>query len=613
MHELLKKHFGYEEFRPMQAEIVEHCLAGRDALVLMPTGGGKSLCYQLPALALPGLTIVVSPLIALMKDQVDALRANGIAAAFLNSSLSSEEATQIEEQAARGELKLLYLAPERIAMPQTQYFLQTLKVSLFAIDEAHCISEWGHDFRPDYRTLRVLRQWFPQTPVIALTATANARVRDDILKQLGLENGRVFQSSFNRPNLIYRVIPKKRALDRLLLELRARPNQAAIVYCFSRKGTEKTAADLRENGVNAAAYHAGLAAPERTRVQEAFIRDQISVIVATVAFGMGIDKPDVRLVVHMDLPKSVEGYYQETGRAGRDGLPSDCLLFYSGGDRFKHEFFIREMSDPNEQARARRQLNDITAYAEGERCRRAYLLRYFGETLATANCAGCDVCLPPQVLAAPPRAETQEFDQELFESLRVLRRMLAQEQGVPPYVIFGDRTLQEMARTYPQRMETMSEVFGVGREKLARYGSSFLEIVCKHAAAKGIAADAYTPPVQVQTARRAVPQTVLKTVELLTGEASIEWVAKERNLSTTTILNHLEQAQEHNLPLTVSHLNMFDPERFRKITDAFKLSGNDFLAPVKARLGDTFTYEEIRLARLLMRANKTVPATAEPF
>lgn len=602
MLELLKKYFGYERFRPMQEEIVEHCLAGQDALVLMPTGGGKSLCYQLPALALPGITIVVSPLIALMKDQVDALRANGIAAAFLNSTLSFDEAARIEEQATRGELKLLYMAPERLATPQAQYFLQTLRISLFAIDEAHCISEWGHDFRPDYRTLRVLREMFPQTPMIALTATANHRVRDDILSQLALESGRVFQSSFNRPNLTYRVIAKKRALERLLAELHARPNQAAIVYCFSRKGTEKTAADLRENGVNAIAYHAGLAAPERTRVQEAFINDHVSVIVATVAFGMGIDKPDVRFVAHLDLPKSVEGYYQETGRAGRDGLPSDCLLFYSAGDRFKHEYFIREMSDPKEKARARRQLNDIATYAEGKTCRRVYLLNYFGETtIDNGNCNGCDICLPSEIEKVASRSKNLGFDQELFEKLRLLRRTIAEEQRVPPYIVFGDRTLQEMARTYPQSLEALNEVFGVGREKLARYGTLFLEIICKQAAAKGIVPPAASAPIRTESVRRALPATVLTTVELLTNGKTPEQIVFIRQLSLGTILNHLEQALEHGLSLNFSHLVILDPERFNRIVQAFKNAGSDFLAPIKARLGETFTYEEIRLVRLFLR------------
>lgn len=485
MLDLLKRHFGYERFRPLQEEIISHCIAGNDALVLMPTGGGKSLCYQLPALRFDGMTLVISPLIALMKDQVDALRANGITAAFINSSLPPAEIVRVEDQARDGKLKLLYIAPERLAMRNVQRFLQTLKISLVAIDEAHCISEWGHDFRPDYRNLRQLRHLFAGTPLMALTATANARVRDDIVAQLGLQGGRIFRSSFNRPNLAYRVLPKKKAFDVLLRELRGRKGESAIVYCFSRKGAEKVAADLRANKVEAAAYHAGLTPLQRTRVQERFIRDEVPVIAATIAFGMGIDKPDVRLVVHMDLPKSVEGYYQETGRAGRDGLPSDCLLFYSNGDRFKHEYFIRMMDDETEQQRARRQLNEIAAYGELKTCRRAYLLKYFGEASAQANCGNCDVCAPRQTAYAS-EASADGFDQELFEKLRATRRALAGARGVPPYMIFGDKSLQEMARYYPQSLESLGSIFGVGKEKLSQYGGRFLQDICAHAGSRRI-------------------------------------------------------------------------------------------------------------------------------
>ncbi len=479
MLELLKKNFGYETFRPMQEEIVGHCVSGKDALVLMPTGGGKSLCYQLPALKFEGLTVVISPLIALMKDQVDALRANGISAAFWNSTLSPSEAAHVEMEAAEGKLKLLYLAPERLAMSGVRRFLQTLNVSLFAVDEAHCISEWGHDFRPDYRNLDLLRVYFPGIPIMALTATANVRVRDDIVSHLQLGQGRIFQSSFNRPNLTYRVLPKKKAFDQLLSEIRSRKDQAVIIYCFSRKGSEKVAQDLRTNGIQAAAYHAGLSVKERTRTQERFIRDEMPVIAATIAFGMGIDKPDVRLVVHMDLPKSVEGYYQETGRAGRDGLPSDCLLFYSPGDRIKHEFFIREMEDLEDRRRARLQLQEMMNYAQTRSCRRTFLLGYFGEVWQEKNCQACDVCVPralPEIKTETPTA----FDRELFEKLRALRRELAYTLHVPPYMIFGDRTLQQMASSCPQNLESLATIFGVGKEKLRQFGARFLEVIRAH-------------------------------------------------------------------------------------------------------------------------------------
>lgn len=605
MLDLLKKHFGYETFRPLQEDIISHCVAGKDALVLMPTGGGKSLCYQLPALKFEGLTLVISPLIALMKDQVDALRANGIAAAFINSSLPPSEVVRVEEQATKGKLKLLYIAPERLAMRPVQQFLQTLKINLVAIDEAHCISEWGHDFRPDYRNLRMLRHLFPGTPIMALTATANARVRDDIVAQLGLQNGRIFQSSFNRPNLTYRVLPKKKAFDGLLREIRERQGESAIVYCFSRKGAEKVAADLRANKIEAAAYHAGLTPLQRTRVQEKFIRDQVPVIAATIAFGMGIDKPDVRLVVHMDLPKSVEGYYQETGRAGRDGLPSDCLLFYSNGDRFKHEYFIRMMDDEVEQQRARRQLNEIATYGELNTCRRAYLLKYFGEASSQTNCGSCDVCVPRQKAHATSDATDETFDQELFEKLRATRRTLADARGVPPYVIFGDKSLQEMARYFPQRLESLANIFGVGKEKLSQYGGKFLQDICSYAESKQIAEREI--PSSESTRRtaprtkRALADTVLTSVKLFEEQKTLDQIAKLRELSVGTIVNHLEQAMDQGMKVDSSHQPAPSEERLKTIATTFKNIGNDMLAPAKIRLGESYSYDELRLARFLLR------------
>jgi len=600
---LLKKHFGYDEFRPLQREIIEHCIAGKDALVLMPTGGGKSLCYQLPALKFPGITVVVSPLIALMKDQVDALRANGIPAAYVNSSLSHSEIKRVETEAACGKLKLLYLAPERLAMSSVMDFLRTLDISLFAIDEAHCISEWGHDFRPDYRNLSALRRLFPATPIIALTATANARVRDDIVSQLKLDGGRIFQSSFNRANLTYRVIPKKRAFAHLLGEIRERPGQSAIIYCFSRKGAEKVAADLRVNGINAAAYHAGLSPDERSRIQERFIRDQVPIITATIAFGMGIDKPDVRLVVHMDLPKSVEGYYQETGRAGRDGLPSDCLLFYSTGDRFKHEYFIREMSDEKEKQHARRQLQDVMTYSELKTCRRKYLLAYFGEDLRVDNCGACDVCSPPIERRDTKTETVTDFDSVLFELLRAERRALAEKRGVPPYVIFGDKTLQEMARNYPQSLDSLSKVFGVGKEKLAQYGGHFLRIISTYAESKGLKERASSKVVRVRRPKRAISETVFTTAQLFQSKKTIEQIALLRKLSAGTVLQHLEEAQQRGMELDVSQIKFPSEERFRRIAEAFRQANTFMLTPVRSILGESFGYDEIRLARILIKAS----------
>ena len=391
---LLKQHFGYDEFRPGQEAVISNALAGRHGLVVMPTGGGKSLCYQLPALAMGGLTLVVSPLIALMKDQVDGLRANGIAAEFLNSSLDNATAAAVERRALAGGVSLLYVAPERVSMPGFRLFLHTLDLRLIAIDEAHCISEWGHDFRPDYRVLSELRGIFPDTPVMALTATATERVRDDIAGQLRLGDCPRFVSGFDRANLTYRVQPRQGAWDALVGLLDERRGQSAIVYCFSRKETEEVAQGLTAAGHPAAAYHAGLDADTRRLAQERFIDGEVPIVAATIAFGMGIDKPDIRLVVHYALPKSIEGYYQETGRAGRDGLPSDCVLFFSEGDRAKQEYFIQGMTG-DARAVAERQLQQMVDYGRLPTCRREYLLAYFGETIASATggCGNCDVCL----------------------------------------------------------------------------------------------------------------------------------------------------------------------------------------------------------------------------
>ncbi len=402
IHALLKAHFGFDSFRGQQEAVVRRVLAGGDSLLLMPTGGGKSLCYQLPALAMEGVTLVISPLIALMKDQVDGLNANGIAARFINSTVPVRDIERAQAEVRRGSVKILYIAPERLAVEGFRRFLNGLTVSLIAIDEAHCISEWGHEFRPDYRNLRPLRELFPNAPVLALTATATERVRRDIVEQLGLTGAEVFVSSFNRANLTYNVRPKdnvERQLPQLLAKWKGSP---AIVYCFSRQETEDTAAALNAQGWTARAYHAGLSAEERRRAQEDFSRDRVPVIVATIAFGMGVDKPDVRLVVHTSLPKSVESYYQETGRAGRDGLPSECVLLYSYGDKVRQEFFIKRMEDEGERWSAQTKLDQMVQLAQLHSCRRRYLLEYFGERWDVEDCGGCDVCLAS--------AERGEFD-----------------------------------------------------------------------------------------------------------------------------------------------------------------------------------------------------------
>lgn len=392
----LKRYFGFDSFRPLQEEIITDALAGRDVFALLPTGGGKSLCFQLPALMSEGLTIVVSPLIALMKDQVDAMQASGIEATFLNSTLKAGESRERLRGLFTGKYRLLYAAPERLMLDGTLDMMKQWNVSRIAIDEAHCISEWGHDFRPEYRQIAKLRDIFPDLPFMALTATATERVRGDIVKYLRLREPAHYVASFNRPNLTYRVIPKSTPYSQALAFIRQRRDESGIIYCQSRKTTESVAERLNGDGIRARPYHAGLDDEVRAAHQEMFLRDEVRVICATIAFGMGINKPNVRYVIHYDLPKNIEGYYQETGRAGRDGLPSECLLLFSSGDVIKQTGFIDEKPDPDEQRIAREQLHQMVHYAESSACRRTELLRYFGEEYPDPNCAGCDNCLEPR-------------------------------------------------------------------------------------------------------------------------------------------------------------------------------------------------------------------------
>ena len=705
--DLLKTHFGYETFRPLQEEIIAAVLAHNDALVLMPTGGGKSLCYQLPALSFDGLTLVVSPLIALMKDQVDALKANGVAAEFINSSLPAQEISRVQTQAAGGLLKILYLAPERVALSRVRSFLGTLNISLIAIDEAHCISEWGHDFRPDYRDLRVLRRDFPSVPIIALTATATERVRDDIVAQLALPKVETFISSFNRPNLTYSVLPKRNAFGALLGLLRRYQGEPAIIYRFSRKDTEELAASLVDEGLNALPYHAGLDASLRKETQERFSRDEVPIIVATIAFGMGIDKPDIRLVVHYDIPKTIEGYYQETGRAGRDALPSECVLFYSYSDKFKQDFFINKIEDSVQRENAERKLRQVIQYGELQTCRRRFLLEYFGEEWEGDNCGGCDVCLAPKdeidateiaqkvlstvvrvgerfgagyvsevlrgarterllrlghdrltvygivndlsdlelkqvvehlvargllqrngterptlsvtptgwtflkdreplTLPSPRRSPGQdeardrqepEYDRVLFGELRLLCNKIAQEEDVPPFVIFGNVPLQQMATYFPQSLESFSRISGVGKAKLARFGEQFLSAIQDYAHKNG-RVEREIP--RRGRRRRSVPRlgpTYEETKKLVLQGFSAAEIAERRHLSGKTIIGHLERLVEAGDGLELDHL-MPPPDRVQHIEAAFQGSGDLKLSPVRELLGDDFSYEEIRVVRI---------------
>ncbi|MCX8493837.1 MAG: DNA helicase RecQ [Chthoniobacterales bacterium] len=455
----LKQIFGFDTFRPLQREIMEEILAGRDAFALLPTGGGKSLCFQIPGLLLPRLTVVVSPLIALMKDQVDSLHAAGVAATYLNSSLTAAESSARLRGLHAGQYKLLYLAPERLMLSGVLEDLQRWGVSLLAIDEAHCISEWGHDFRPEYRQIAALRNLFPKTPLLALTATATPRVREDIVTQLRLEKARRFVASFNRPNLTYRVEAKSKSYEKVRFFIKSRRSEAGIIYCQSRKGAEELASKLADDGIPALPYHAGLTTSERAKNQELFLRDKTNVICATIAFGMGINKSNVRFVIHYDLPKNIEGYYQETGRAGRDGLPSECLLLYSSGDAVKQRRFIDEKTDPEERRIALEQLQQILHYAEAEQCRRSTLLDYFGETGSEGNCGGCDNCILPR--EPYPGDGGTLLAQKLLSCVLRIRQAAGFSVGMAHIaeVLVGAKT-EKIIRWHHDQLST----YGIGRD-----------------------------------------------------------------------------------------------------------------------------------------------------
>jgi ATP-dependent DNA helicase RecQ len=582
----LKTVFGFKSFRPNQGNIIGSILDKRDVFAVMPTGGGKSLCYQLPAMMMTGTAIVISPLISLMKDQVDAALENGITAAFMNSSLSSDEISGVYQKMKYNKIKLLYIAPERFAM---QYFLETLKgvpISLFAIDEAHCVSEWGHDFRPDYLSLSIIPKTFPDIPIAAFTATATQRVQEDIIGRIGLRSPKIIRASFNRPNLFYEVKSKLKADHQILDFLKEHPGESGIIYRTTRDSVTATADFLTSRGIKALPYHAGLGGEERTRNQDAFNRDEVSVIVATIAFGMGIDKSNVRFVIHSDLPKNIEGYYQETGRAGRDGEPALCLLLFGRGDIPKIRYFIDRITDENERSIALKKLNQMAGYAAHNVCRRKQLLNFFGEEYASDNCGTCDICsgtieqtditLDAQIAMSAVSRTGQRFgaghiadivtgadtkrirelrhsqiktygagrdkdkkhwrslidellaqealqqegdkypvlkltqkgldilfgkarilalkketvrpkkgfltdtasghgyDETLFERLRIVRKNLAEEQQVPPYVVFSDKTLHDMCRFHPVTPFDMRNISGVGDMKLDRYGKFFI-------------------------------------------------------------------------------------------------------------------------------------------
>ncbi len=704
----------------MQADIIQGVYDRRDALVLMPTGGGKSICYQIPALTLEGTTVVVSPLIALMKDQVEGLRSNGVPAAYINSTLDSQQIQGIENQVIEGKIKILYVSPEKLVSQGFQPFLKSLRLSLLALDEAHCISAWGHDFRPEYTQLKFLKSQFPQVPLLALTATADKLTRKDILEQLQLRDPTVFITSFDRPNISMTVRPGQKRIEQIIDFLKKRAGQSGIIYCLSRRNCEDLAQKLVSKGIRAAPYHAELPAKLRSQVQEDFINDRTPIVCATIAFGMGIDKSNVRFVLHYNLPRNLEGYYQEIGRAGRDGLPADALLFFSYADVQAYRNMIDEGDAPPEQKELKiAKLNRMYQFAEAPVCRRKTVLQYFGEDYDRA-CGNCDVCknppnhfdgtvvsqkalsallrtgekvglvllidilrgsrrqeiiinrydqiktygagreytndewlfmlsqmlhiglfeiaydeknnlkvtnagravlfdgkkvmlaLPPeaeqktaQPAATAPNSEALALRDELFEYLRALRRETAQQAGVPPYVVFSDATLQDMAAKRPLEREEMRGVSGVGDAKLEAYGDAFTAAIRQFLLQKGLPVESNMPPESAAPARRekrdktapAGPKisTYQQTLDLFRDGHTIPEIAEQRSISPSTIMGHLAYCYEQGEDLPIEE--WVGPEEIDVIVGALPLFEAPYkLTPLFEHFNQRFDFDKIRWA-----------------
>jgi len=714
---ILKDIFGYDEFRPLQKEVIENVLQKKDTLCIMPTGGGKSLCYQIPALVLEGLTIVVSPLISLMEDQVKQLEALGVAALMLNSSLSANEYQDNLQRIRQKQVSLLYLAPETLLMERTLSLLASQKVSCFTIDEAHCISEWGHDFRPEYRQLMDLRKRFPEAVCLALTATATQRVQEDIRRSLNFEASASFVASFNRENLFLEINQKVKSAQQTLSFLEKFPNQSGIIYCLSRKQVDEMAEFLENEGYSVKPYHAGLPTEVRQQNQASFIRDDTQIMVATIAFGMGINKPNVRFILHFDLPGNIESYYQQIGRAGRDGLRADCLFLFGYGDIRKINYFI-EQKKVSEQIIAKTQLNALVGFAETEDCRRIPLLNYFGEDYSTSNCGMCDNCvsenqtatdvtLPAQQFLScvkhaeeffgaghiidilrgsksqkvkkfahqnlstygigkdlskvqwfflsrqfiqkglltqdmqhgslklttkawevlrgkltisaklverqdkRPKPKTeQKYDSNLFEQLRQLRKNMADESNVPPYVIFPDKTLIEMAIYFPQSEASMMRLHGVGKVKFVKYGDPFIKAITDYCQANQMTEK---PKHGSAKESKSMAKRIGKPRHQVVGEKfnsgeTVFQLEQEFKVKTGTILEHLYKfiSEENSLRTNteILELSQLSSEKHKAVMDAFEQHGTIALRPVYEALEEAATYDELRIIRLHYLTNE---------
>ncbi len=724
----LKRLFGFPEFRENQEEIVTAILQGRDVFAVMPTGGGKSLCYQLPAAIMPGTCLVISPLISLMKDQVDSARSTGLKAGYLNSSMPHVERSEVIRRFREGGYDLFYMAPEGLASAGFQNLLSQAPVSLVAVDEAHCISEWGHDFRPDYLQLAKIKESFSSMQVAAFTATATMQVQVDILRRLCLDDPLIVRASFNRPNLFYSVIPKEAVLRQIEEFILEHQGESGIIYRLSRTDAEKTAQYLRDHGIDALPYHAGLDAAARHRHQEAFNQDDIQVIVATVAFGMGIDKSNVRFVIHGDMPKNIEGYYQETGRAGRDGAPAHCLLLYSRSDMMRLGHFIKQLQDRKEQQIAWKKLGQMVDFAEKVQCRRRMLLAYFDEEYPSKNCRACDVCIHGveevdattearmlmsavyrtgqcfgashiieivtgsrnrkilrlchdkikthgvgrhrpkgfwrqlvdallsrgcletsgdrfpvlritrqgedvlfgraefslKRLAAPEISgqdnvdgqgpQALAYDRKLFEILKHIRRNIAAKNNVPPFVVFSDRTLQEMCLRYPENPQEMLAVSGVGEAKLKHYCGPFMEAIRQHLASHPEIEKRPVQKLRNRKAKRAsAGDTVYESGRLARQGMDLDEIARKRGLKRTTVVEHLEKFLQAGNSLDIGLF--VHPEHQLKLTEAFQEHGTEFLKPVVESLNGLVTYEDAKIVRgyLLGRSIHKKPGNMTPW